>query len=78
MKYSMKNPVIPYLIDVYRTEKFGERAFDDVLRCHMCRSIIPSGVARYDVDGLIYCLDCSEIAEEQILYKVRDDYIKYY
>lgn len=78
MKYSMKNPVIPYLIDLYRTGNYGEDFYgedDRGVRCCECGRVIPRGERYFDVNREFFCMDCEETAEQHILDIVKENYI---
>ncbi len=73
MKYSLDSPYMPYLIDEYKTSCEDDECSEP--ECAACGGVVRNGESCYDVDGAIYCMRCSEAADEAILELVRDRYI---
>lgn len=44
-------------------------------RCSECGASLCPGEEYYDVQGSIYCMNCTDKAERHILDEVREDYI---
>ena len=75
MKYSAKNPCLSYIIDQYRTGKYGEESCESSIKCSECTADIIGGDQYYDVDGVIFCMNCHEAADECIIDKEREQYL---
>lgn len=73
MKYSLDSPYMPYLIDEYKTSCEDDEYSEP--ECASCGTVIGGGESCYDVNGTVYCMQCSAEADEAILELVRDRYI---
>lgn len=70
MKYALDSDYMPYLIDEYKTGGLGGYA-----KCSGCGAQIADGERYFDIDGKVFCMNCSATAEEHIMEKVREEYI---
>lgn len=74
MKYSIDSPHAAQLMDMYVTGNYGE-ILNSKPKCCCCGSRIEQRERYYDINGIIYCMNCEEEAETTILNDVREDYI---
>lgn len=75
MIYNLNSACMPDLIDSYRTGNYGEDFYPDNMSCCNCSETIVRGERYFEVGGSVYCMDCAEAADEQILEAVREEYI---
>lgn len=75
MIYNLNSGYMPDLIDSYRTGNYGEDSYAGHMICSSCSEIISEGERHFEVEGNVYCMNCEDAADEQILDMVRENYI---
>lgn len=76
MIYKSSSPYLAGVIDEYATGHWGEDMWgNEKLECCACHTVIRPGYNYFDIDEEIYCENCSDMADEAILEKVRNKFI---
>lgn len=75
MIYTASGTQLECAIDRYRTGDYGEILCSENVLCSECGAEILPGSAYFFVGESVYCLECKESAQNEILSRVCDDYL---
>lgn len=73
--YSTESADIKHKIDKYVTGNFGEDSVPTRVCCDHCGGLITKHELYFSLDSAVYCMDCREYAEADILNNVCKYYI---